>query len=315
MRHWIIAGLSGALALATVTHADVAKDFPYPSGVASAEDIAHQVFFVNHFYAVKNLFIQRQGRKHVTVLASRAPGKKAKINTLRRFLNNDYDDGVIRAKDMALFHSGELSGTGMLIIDYEDDTKSQSYSIWLPALKKIRRFAEPPHDDSWGGTDFTFGDVYLRKPRHETHELLGTETFEDCLGAMQLSEKERKNRYLKQLHPPQCEHKGKKVYKLKSTTKFQNWWYDYRISYVDAKTFADYRTEYFKDEKKIKIIDRDWTSMELNDPRGILWRYWYGKNLITGHETMVSIPDKFVTWNRDEGPELWDEEMLKRLRR
>jgi hypothetical protein len=49
---------------------------------------------------------------------------------------------------------------------------------------------------------------------------------------------------------------------LKSTTKFENWWYDYRISYVDTKTFVDYRTEYFRDGQKIKVIDRDWVSMK-----------------------------------------------------
>jgi len=315
MRKSIVAGLIAGISWVTFAQAEVTRDLAYPAGSPSAEDVARQVFFVNHFYPVDNLFIQRKGKTHVTVLASRAEGGNSNINTLRRFLNNDYDDGFIRSKDMALFHSGKLSGTGMLITDYEDEAKSQSYAIWLPALKKIRRFAEPPHDDSWGGTDFTFGDVYLREPKHETHELLGTAAFDDCLGAMELSESERKNKYLKQVHMPQCEHKGKTVYKLKSTTIFKHWWYDYRISYVDTRTFADYRTEYFKGGKKIKIIDRDWTSMGLKDPRGSYWRYWYGKNLVTGHETMVSIPENFVSWNREEDPALWTEETLKHMRR
>ncbi|TNF97691.1 MAG: outer membrane lipoprotein-sorting protein [Gammaproteobacteria bacterium] len=293
----------------------VTRILTYPSDPPSAEEIAKQVFFVNHFYAVKNLFIKRKGKTHITVLASRAKGKKASSNTLVRFLNNDYDDGVTRSKDIALFRSGKLSGTGMLITDYLDDSKSQSYSIWLPALKKIRRFSEPRHDDSWGGTDFTFGDVYLRKPHHESHELLGTTSLKGCLRAMEISEKEKRNKYLKQLHPAQCGHKGKKVYKLKSSTKNKNWWYDYRISYVDTKTFADYRTEYFKNGKKIKFIDRDWTSMKLDDPRGLFWRYWYGKNLMTGHETMVSVPEDFVTWDMDVGAgNLWTEDSLKELR-
>lgn len=308
-------GLIGATFCFGSAYGSVSKDLPYPSGTPSADEIAEQVFFVNHFYAVKNLFIKRKGQTAVTVLASRAKGKRAKTNTLRRFLNNDYDDGVTRAKDIALFHSGSLNGTGMLITTYADDNKRQSYSIWLPAVKKIRRFAEPPQDQSWASTDFTFGDIYLRQPRDETHELLGKAALEDCLGAMEISpEESQKNKYLTQLYPAQCEHKGKTVYKLKSTTKFPNWWYDYRISYVDTKTFADYRTEYFKDDKMIKIIDRDWTSMKLDDPRGIFWRYWYGKNLTTGNETMISIPEDFVTWNQDTGSgNLWSEDSLSQL--
>lgn len=295
--------------------AEVTPDLPYPATTPDANEIARQVFFVNHFYAVENLYIQRKGKSEVTVLATRAKDSTAKVNTIRRFLNNRFNDGESLSRDIALFHSGELMGTGMLITDYIDPDKSQSYSIWLPALKKIRRYAEPPQDDAWGGSDLTFGDVYLREPRHETHELLGTETFNDCLGAMQLSEKEAKDRYLKQLAAPQCEHKGAEVYKLKSVSKFSNWWYDYRISYVDTKSFADYRTEYFKDGQMIKILDRDWTSMNLDDPRGMFWRYWYAKNLTNGHETMINVPENYVTWNNEtDGPDLWTEEMLQRMR-
>ena len=304
----------GALLYSGSANGGVTQNLPYPSGMPSAQEIAEQVFFVNHFYSVKNLFIKRKGKTQVTVLASRSKGKRAKSNTLRRFLNNDYNDGEIRAKDIALFQSGKLSGTGMLITTYVDAEKSQSYSMWLPALKKIRRFSEPPHDQSWANTDFTFGDIYLRKPRDETHELLGTTVLEECLGAMEISPEEQRNKYLRQLHHGQCEHKGKTVYKLKSTSKRENWWYDYRISYVDTTTFADYRTEYFKGDEKIKVIDRDWTSMGLDDPRGIFWRYWYGKNLVTEHETMISVPEDFVTWNTDTGTgNLWKEESLSPL--
>lgn len=98
MQRWIIAGLVGALCWGQGAHAGVPIDLPYPAETPSAEEIANQVFFVNHFYAVKNLFIQREAKRHVTVLASRAKGEKADINTLRRFLNNDYEDGVVRER-------------------------------------------------------------------------------------------------------------------------------------------------------------------------------------------------------------------------
>lgn len=293
--------------------AGVPKDLPYPSGDVTADELAQQVYFVNHFYAMKNYAIIKDG-KDITVLVNKVKDKKPTTITLERFLNNDYSDGVTKARDLAIFRSGKLKGTGMLITDYEDDAKTQSYMIWLPALRKIRRFAQPAQDDAWGGTDFTFGDVALRKPQHEAHELMGKETFNDCLGAIALADNQ-KGRYTKNLPEAACDFKGREVYKLKSTTKFQNWWYDYRISYVDTKTFADYRTDYFKDGEKIKVIDRKWNSAGLEDPRAQSWGYWYGKTLSTGHETWAVIPDKVTRVNGDYDESLWSEKTLRKIKR
>jgi hypothetical protein len=299
--------------VAPLAHA-VSKDLPIPAGEPSADDLAQQLYFVNHFYALKNYGIEKDG-KTVTVIINRSEGKNPTTNTLERYLNNDYSDGTIKAKDLAIFRSGKLRGTGMLITDYVDDNKSQSYSIWLPALRKIRRFAEPAHDDAWGGSDFTFGDVYLRKPHHEDHEILGKATFEDCLGAMDIPEEQR-NKYMQNLPEGACAAKGKELYKLKSTTKFENWWYDHRISYIDPKSFADYRTEYFKDGNKIKVIDRDWKQLAGHtDPRAISWGYWYGKTFSTGHETWAVIPDAIVTSNTDRKSRLWTEKTLRKIKR
>ena len=249
-----------ALFGATAAVAGVPNDLPYPSGDLTADQVIEQVYFVNHFYSMKNYAIVKDG-KEITVLVNKTKGKKPTTVTLERYLNNDFSDGSIKARDLAIFRSGKLKGTGMLITDYVDDAKTQSYMIWLPALRKIRRFAQPAHDDSWGGTDFTFGDVSLRKPHHETHELMGKETFNDCLGVVEVPENQR-GRYTRNLPEAYCGAKGKEVYKLKSKTKFQNWWYDERISYVDTKSFADYRTDYFKGGEKIKVIDRNLQGFE-----------------------------------------------------
>ncbi len=309
---WIRTAVASTLAACSVAaSAGVPKDLPMPTGAPDANEIARQVYFVNHFYALKNFGITKKDRD-ITVLINKSKDDTPTTITLERYLNNDYPaDDATNAMDLAIFRSGKLRGTGMLITDYTDDAKSQSYSIWLPALRKIRRFAEPAHDDAWGGTDFTFGDVTLRKPKDENHELLGTETFNDCLGA--IADVEVK--YLPEPPKASCEHKGKEVFKLKSTTKRENWWYDYRISYVDTKTFADYRTEYFKGGEKVKVIDRDWGSLGMTDPRAQYWKYWYGTTYATGHETWAVIPQNVVEYNQDWPADQWSEKTLRRIKR
>lgn len=305
------AALLGSSAIAL---AGVPTDLPYPSGDLTADQIIDQVYYVNHFYSMKNYAIVKDG-KSITVLVNKVKGKKPSTVTLERFLNNNYSDGVVKARDLAIFRSGKLKGTGMLITDYVDDAKTQSYMIWLPALRKIRRFAQPAHDDSWGGTDFTFGDVSLRKPQHETHELMGKETFNDCLGAVDVPENQR-SRYTKKLPEGYCGAKGKEVYKVKSKTKFQNWWYDERVSYVDASSFADYRTDYFKGGEKIKVIDRNWQPVDgIDDPRAQRWGYWYGMTLATGHETWAVIPETATRTNGDFEDSLWSEQTLRKIKR
>jgi len=296
----------------------VSRALPYPSATPSAYNIAEQVYFVNHFYALDNYSTQKRSKNHITVIINRAEGNKPTTNTVERYLNNNYQ-GDIKAKDLTIFRSGKMRGTGMLITDYRDESKSQQYMIWLPALRKVRRFDEPAHQDAWGGSDFTFGDVYLRKPRHEKHELLGNAIFEGCLNFMQITVKQR-NKYMQHLpEKASCAPQGKQVYKLKSTTKFTDWWYDYRISYVDMQSFADYRTEYYKNGKKIKLIDRDWNPLpnyQGSDPRAIAWGYWYGHNLETDHETWAVIPPDTVVFNSKKLKDsLWSERTLRKIRR
>lgn len=289
------------------------KNLPYPSATPSAEDIIRQVYYVNHFYAYRNFSIERRGKREITVLLSRADGRRPKTETVERHLNNEYDDGIVQSRDLAIFRSGKLRGTGILITDYVDDEKSQSYAIWLPSLRKIRRFAEPAHEDSWGGTDFTFGDVVLRKPKDETHILVETTKFDGCLGRMELGN--QRVYYLDHVPEVSCRPRDRDVYVVRSTPKREDWWYDHRDSYIDTKTFADYRTRYFKNGEEIKIIDRDWRSMGLDDPRAQAWGYWYGKVYKTGHETWAIIPPSVVEFNQDVSDALWKERTLRRIRR
>jgi len=297
--------------------ARVSKHLPLPDGTPDADEIARQVYFANHFFAFDNFSIQRRGRR-LTVLISQSGNGDKTTAALERHLNNNYaDEDGIRSRDLAIFHSGKLRGTGMLVTDFNDDKKSQSYMVWLPAMRKIRRFAEPEHDDAWGGSLFTFGDVTLRKPEHETHELLGKKPMRTCLGVIEQLE-DKDFRYAGKLPSRSCRHLNKEVYGLKSTTKFDNWWYDYRISYVDTGNFADYRTLYFKNGELIKVIDRDWGRVnadEEGDPRALFWKYWYGLDLRTGKQSWAVIPQKVVEINSDRKNSFWTEKTLRRIKR
>ena len=294
------------------------KNLSYPTAAPSAEEIADQVYFVNHFYSVKNISFERDGKGHVTTLILRKKGEKPHITAFRRYLNNAYGDGPIKARDLALFSSGKLEGVRLLLTQYTDESKRQSYKIWLPSLKKLSYFSEPDQDAAWRDSDFTYGDVYLRTPEDEHHTLLEETTFNDCLGSMVFDLKSLSNtRLIKNIPHQQCEHRGKEIFKLKSATKFKNWWYDERISFIDKQTFADYRIDYYKNGKLVKRIDKDWTAMSdqlmdlTQDARSVFWRYWYGKNYLTGHETMVHTWPEVVRWNQDMKEELWTEKSLR----
>lgn len=305
-----------ALFTSLTARAEVDRSLPIPQGEPDADEVARQVYFANHFYAFDNFSIRRRGRK-ATVLINRSANGKTTRTAVERHLNNNYRGGPIKSRDLAIFRSGKLNGTGLLVTEYRDPNKSQSYMIWLPALRKIRRFAQPEQDESWGGSVFTFGDVTLRKPTDETHELLGTKRMHTCLGVIKELEG-LPYRYVDQLPKRACRHINKRVYGLKSTPKRRNWWYDYRVSYVDVDNFADYRTLYFKDGKLIKIIDRDWGRVDddrLDDPRALFWKSWYGVDLRNGQESWAVIPQSVIQYNKHRRNSFWTEKTLRRIKR
>jgi hypothetical protein len=305
--------------ITTQLFAGVDNRLAYPDSrkALTADELAEQVYFANHFYSFDNFSIRRRGRT-MSVLINKTANGSPMITAVERHLNNNYDQGnAIQSRDLAIFHSGKLRGTGMLVTEYRDDEKSKDYIAWLPSVRKIRRFAQPNQEDAWGGSVFTFGDVLLRRPFDETHEILGKKIMRTCLGTIVNMEK-KVLRNAGRVPERSCRHLNKEVYGLKSTTKFDDWWYDYRISYIDTKSFADYRTLYYKDDKLIKIIDRDWglvKNRDTSDPRALFWKYWYGVDLITGKESLAIIPRKVVSFNTNLRNGFWTERTLRKIKR
>ncbi|TNF95903.1 MAG: outer membrane lipoprotein-sorting protein [Gammaproteobacteria bacterium] len=295
------------------------KELPIPEGPLTGDQIAEMVYEITHGELVKNA-VSKRHKKEIAMVVNRAPSEKRKpgrkpvINTFETYINSSPEDPAIDTMQMALIKSGKVKGTGILYYGYTDKSKSGTLTFWLPALRKIRRMNEPAHEDNWIGTNLTYGELVLRRPEHEIHELLGEATFEDCLIAMKL-EKWEINRYTKSLPGPQCGHKGKTVYRLKSTTKFKKWWYDYRISEIDKETFSVYRTVYFKKGKKIKTVVIDWQSLDQPDPRIKYPRYIYALTETqdqNGMDSMVYVPRSTISLNVDIPDSFWSEKTLKK---
>jgi hypothetical protein len=296
-----------------------ADDLAYPTGVLSADQIARQVYIAAHGGLVRNA-VSRRNKGSVALVVNRAPlekrepGRRPTINTFETYVNNTPQDPAIKSTQMAILTSGKTKGTGVLLTNFTDPGKGATISMWLPALRKIRRINEPAQEDVWFGTTLTYGELVLRGPEDEIHELLGEARFDACLGAMELNPWEI-NRLTRKLPGPQCAHKGKPVYRLKSTTKFKNWWYDYHISDIDKTSFSLYRTVYFKDGEPIKTVYVDWQSLNKPDPRITYPRYIYAVMNDNGRDSMVYVPSDTIHLNVDLPDSFWSEETLKRQAR
>jgi hypothetical protein len=287
------------------------KSLPYPEDQPDARMVARQVFYVNRLFSFANLSIEDHP-KGVAVVVDNVPGKKKTITAVERHINNTYQDGEIASRELSIFRSGKLKGAAILLTDYKDPGRPPRYMLRLPVINKTRVIEISDTDETWGGTVFTYEEMLPSNPDWEQHELLGVRKFKACLSSVAVPP-QKKLRWIDIPDQPVCDHKGKLVYMLKSIPELHVHWYDYRISHVDTTSFANYRTEYYKDGGIIKIIDRDWHSVGLQDPRALQWHHIYGKDFVTGHETYIVVPDTAVSINTDKNESFWTEESLRTL--
>lgn len=278
----------------------------------NGEDIMREVSYVNRFGAVRN--VGYGDREHRVVLIDLSNTGRLVVNTLQRWRRNDFPQGPVAASDLVIFRSGKLRGTGILVKEYREAAQGRAYTMWLPSLRKLRRFAEPDPADSWGNSNFSYGDIYTRRTQDEDHELLGREVFNGCLGVLRLSEAQR-GRHTQQMPEAECSVDGRPVYRLRSRPRGKDLGYDERIVWVDTDTFADYRSLYYRNGKVQKVIDKAWRGMGLDDPRAQYWVYWYAHTPETGQQGMAYVPADAVRWNGDFPPDLWSERTLRQIRR
>ena len=293
--------------------ANVDGALAYPEKV-DADEISKQVYFVNHQFYVKNQIL-KSTKKHSLLIVKKQHGKKARAMNADRFLNNDFNDGVTKSKDLVVFNSGKLKGTGVLAREFVDETKSLEIMMWLPALRKVRRMAEPSKNMGYSEADVAFlEEAKLRRLSDDTYELLGTQVRKIEFGQIELEASEM-DRYTKAL-PQEKKTISVEVHALKATPK-EDAWYDYRIDYIDTKHFTNYETKFYVADKVVKSVYRQWEKIEeLSDERAYMWTYWYSINEETKYETVNYIPKEIIKTN-DENirPSFWSEKTLSNIKR
>ena len=124
---WIV-----SLLITTALFATVDIHLPY-STKADANEIAKQVYYVNHQLYLKNQILKSKNKKSLLIV-KKAKGKKPMILRVERYLNNEYEDGLVKSKDLIVFLSGSLKGTGVLAKEFRDESRSLDIRMWLPAL-------------------------------------------------------------------------------------------------------------------------------------------------------------------------------------
>ncbi|MDQ7083649.1 MAG: outer membrane lipoprotein-sorting protein [Sulfurovum sp.] len=289
--------------------------FCVQSGANLAEEIAQKSYDVNHAMAFKNIMIKKRNRSSI-ISVSRSVGVKPRITAVERFLSNDYDDGVVKSKDIIIIRSGKLNGLGILMTSYLDPKRSHQFMMWLPALRKVRRMAEP-QDAGIGAGDIAFlQDVKLRRFDEEKYTLMQTKVMDIEL-LMMAFKKGELGRYGKGFpYKKSTKIRKRKIYVVKSTYKKKAHWYDYRISYIDSEYFTDYKTKYYKNGKHIKEVHRHWTSIGNNTKSTLkIWYYWYSKDTDTGYEMATYIPKKRIKTNQNIKNAFWHTRTLKKIKR
>ncbi len=281
----------------------------------SAKEIAQKSYSVNHSFLVKNMMIKKKKRNSIIVV-SRSVGFKPRINAIERFLSHDYDDGVTESKDLVIIRSGKLKGLGVLMTSYLDPNRSHEFMMWIPALRKVRRMAEP-EDAGLGAGDIAFlQDAKLRRFHEEDYALVETKVMDIELSMMPFKKGEF-GKYTKAFpYKKSTKIRGRKIHIIKSTYKKKKHWYDHRISYIDSEYFADYITKYYKNGKMIKEVHRHWIHLGNHpDPKAKMWYYWYSKDSESGYEMVTYVPKKLIKINQKVKKSFWSTRTLEKIKR
>jgi len=239
------------------------------------------------------------------------------MNEMRseRMITHQPRNSMLKTQDLVIFKTGKLRGTGILVDDFQTG-QSMQVRMWIPALRKIRRFSEPDQDDVWGGSQLSYGDLYLRRPEHETHQFVNAETAPECLDDIQ---------YFKTWaadYPYSfanwCTADLKSSLFIKSIPVSTSAHYDYRIRMINPLSFAEYQVEYFKNGSLVKRLQKNWHATGEVDRRALIWNFWtvlvFKQNKLVA-QSVALLNDADYRWNQSLAPDLWSEARLRKIRR
>jgi len=85
------------------------------------------------------------------------------------------------------------------------------------------------------------------------------------------------------------------------------------VQYVDTASFADYRSVYYKGDRVIKVVDKDWVSMGLRDTARSVRRVLVRPIPRHPRREPVRRADGLTPRNVGVDPSLWTEEGLTRI--
>lgn len=287
--------------------------YPYPAQPPDAAEIAHQAWLVTRGMHLRNAST-RPVDGAAALLINRVPGREPSINILESHINNDDASDAVEARQLAIFRSGRLRGSGVLLVRYRDPARAPTLSLWLPVLRKVRRVTAPDPADFWSGSTITYGELFLRRPADEVHELLGSSPLAECLESLRLAPAEL-TPTSSALPDASCAPRGRPVFHLKSTARQRGGWYDYRVSDIDTQSFAPYRSVYYRAGQAIKSVYADWRVLEDGNPRIVYPAYVYVHALDSGAESLVYIPRETLTWNQSMQDGFWSEATLRQIKR
>ena len=99
---------------------------------------------------------------------------------IREVIMMSKDYGDVEKSAIVFTTPKDVSGTGYLMFDYDEEDKDSDSWLYMPAMKKTRRIASSGSESegSFMGTDFTYQDMGDRSINKYDYNLLGEETVD-----------------------------------------------------------------------------------------------------------------------------------------
>jgi len=200
----------------------------------------------------------------------------------------DYKDLIV------ILGPQNIKGLCVLTWTYLDPAKDRETWLWLPSLRKVRRVSESEADDPFMGSEFTTEELSTRKWEDETYTMVGEKKFAG---------------YTAQFDG-KTYHKDTDCYVLEAQPKRKDWYYSKRIVWLD-KGFGGliFDEVYDPAGRKWKTFLKEYDTWENGCLPQILLE---GKDLLTGHLTVIGFDKKDIQFNSDLQEGFFTEKTLMR---